>query len=58
VYQRATRPVLEIYRERATFRGVNGSQPPELVAHEMDTLIDDAAAAGVAMKTGADRSRT
>jgi len=29
---------------------VNGAQPPERVAHEMDTLIDDAAAAGVAMK--------
>ena len=47
VYQRATRPVLEFYRERPTFRVVNGAQPPERVAHEMDTLIDDAAAAGV-----------
>ena len=50
VYQRATRPVLEFYRERPTFRVVNGAQAPERVAHEMDTLIDDAAAAGVAMK--------
>ena len=49
VYQRATRPVLEFYRERPTFRVVNGAQPPDRVAHEMDTLIDDAAAAGVAM---------
>jgi adenylate kinase len=57
VYQRATRPVLEFYRERPTFRVVNGAQPPERVAHEMDTLIDDAAAAGVALKTGAERSR-
>jgi adenylate kinase len=56
VYQRATRPVLEFYRERPTFRVVNGAQAPERVAHEMDTLIDDAAAAGVAMKTSADRS--
>ena len=56
VYQRATRPVLEFYRERPTFRVVNGAQPPERVAHEMDTLIDDAAAAGVAMKTSAERS--
>jgi adenylate kinase len=53
VYQRATRPVLEFYRERPTFRVVNGAQAPERVAHEMDTLIDDAAAAGVAMKAGA-----
>lgn len=52
VYQRATKPVLEYYRERPTFRVVNGAQPPERVAREMDTLIEDAAAAGVAMKTG------
>ena len=56
VYQRATRPVLEFYRERPTFRVVNGAQAPERVAHEMDTLIDDAAAAGVAMKSSAERS--
>jgi len=52
VYQRATKPVLEFYRERPTFRVVNGAQAPDRVAHEMDTLIDDAAAAGVAMKAG------
>ena len=50
VYQRATRPVLEFYRERPTFRVVNGAQAPETVAHELDTMIDDAVAAGVAMK--------
>jgi adenylate kinase len=43
VYQRATRPVLEYYRERPTFRVVNGAQPPERVAHELDAMIDDAA---------------
>lgn len=52
VYQRATRPVLEYYRERATFRVVNGAQSPERVARELDTMIDDAAAAGVAIKAG------
>jgi adenylate kinase len=55
VYLRATRPVLEFYRERQTFRVVNGAQAPERVAHEMDTLIDDAVAAGVAMKARAER---
>jgi adenylate kinase len=50
IYTRSTRPVLEYYRERPTFRVVNGAQAPERVAHEMDTLIDDAAAAGVAVK--------
>jgi adenylate kinase len=49
VYARATTPVLEYYRPRPTFRVVNGAQPADRVAHEMDTLIDDAwSAAGVA----------
>ena len=51
VHQRQTKPVLEFYRERLTFRVVNGAQAPERVAHEMDTLIDDAVAAGVVVKT-------
>jgi adenylate kinase len=44
VYQRATRPVLEYYRARPTFRMVNGAQVQEQVAREMDRMIDDAAA--------------
>jgi adenylate kinase len=47
VYQRATRPVLEYYRERPTFRVVNGAQEPERVAVDLDAMIDDAAAAAV-----------
>ena len=53
VYQRATRPVLEYYRERPTFRVVNGAQAPERVAHELDTMIDDAARA-----SGGDEARS
>ena len=49
VYQRATKPVLEYYRERPTFRVVNGAQAPERVAHELDTMIDDAANVGAAI---------
>lgn len=45
VYQTSTKPVLEYYRERPTFRVVNGAQPPERVALELDTMIDDAASA-------------
>ena len=45
VYDRSTKPVLEYYRARPTFRIVNGAQSPERVAHELDTLIDDAAGA-------------
>jgi adenylate kinase len=43
VYQNATKPVLEYYRERPTFRVVNGAQPPDRVARELDGMIDDAA---------------
>jgi adenylate kinase len=52
VYQRATRPVLEYYRERPTFRVVNGAQAPERVAHELDTMIADAANVGAMLKAG------
>jgi adenylate kinase len=43
VYQHATRPVLDFYRERPTFRVVNGAQPPERVARDLDAMIGDAA---------------
>jgi adenylate kinase len=46
VYLRATKPVLEYYRERPTFRVVNGAQTPAGVAHELDTMIDDASNVG------------
>jgi adenylate kinase len=44
VYHQSTRPVLEYYRERPTFRVVNGAQSPERVAVELDAMIDDAVA--------------
>jgi adenylate kinase len=46
IYERATRPVLEYYRARPTFRAVNGAQAEERVAHDVDRMIDDAAASG------------
>ena len=46
VYDRATKPLVEFYRDRPTFRVVNGAQAPEQVAHELDTVIDDAALVG------------
>lgn len=49
VHQRATQPVLEFYRDRPTFRVVNGAQAPERVALELDAMIDDASAAGAAL---------
>jgi adenylate kinase len=45
VYHNATKPVLEYYRQRPTFRVVNGAQPPDRVARDLDSMIDDAATA-------------
>jgi len=44
VYERSTRPVLEYYRGRPTFRVVDGAQPAERVAHDLGCMIDEAAA--------------
>ena len=41
VYHRSTRPVLEFYRQRPTFRVVNGAQSPDVVARELETAIDE-----------------
>jgi adenylate kinase len=43
VYQDATKPVLEYYRERPTFRIVNGAQAPDEVARDLAMAIDNAA---------------
>jgi adenylate kinase len=50
VHHRQTKPVLEYYRERPTFRMVNGAQGQAKVAHELDAMIDDAASAGSAVR--------
>ena len=44
VYEESTRPVLEYYRNRPAFRVVNGAQSPELVAQELESVIDRASA--------------
>jgi len=46
VYERQTFPLVEYYQARPTFRVVNGSQTPDKVAFEMDTLLDDAVSVG------------
>jgi adenylate kinase len=44
VYERSTRPVLEYYRGRPTFRVVDGTQSPDQVARDLGRVIDEAAA--------------
>ncbi len=45
VYARDTRPLVDYYGERPTFRAVNGAQAPEQVARDLATAVDSAAGA-------------
>ena len=44
IYEREKQPLVEYYRSRPTFRLVNGAQPPDRVARDLDGAIDAAAA--------------
>lgn len=41
VYRGSTKPLVDYYRERPTFRLVNGAQSQDGVANELDILVDD-----------------
>jgi adenylate kinase len=41
VYSRESRPLLDYYRGRSTFRSINGAQAPDRVAEELATKIDE-----------------
>jgi adenylate kinase len=43
VYARESKPLLDYYRGRPTFRSINGAQPPDEVAKELATQIDQMA---------------
>ncbi len=43
VYQRDTKPLVDYYRNRPTFRFINGAQPPERVHQELVAMIESAA---------------
>jgi adenylate kinase len=55
VYARESRPLADHYRGRATFRTVNGAQPPEWVARELGAAIADASRVGAGLSLGARR---
>ncbi len=40
VYARESKPLLDYYRDRSTFRSINGAQAPDQVAKELATKID------------------
>lgn len=47
VYGQSTRPVLDYYRNRATFREIDGSPAPEMVTQALRAAVDEAAGVGV-----------
>jgi adenylate kinase len=40
VYERETRPVIEFYHSRPTFRVINGAQAPDRVAADLERAVD------------------
>jgi adenylate kinase len=50
VYHSQTEPLVEYYRQRPTFRSVNGAQPPDRVAADLATAVD--AAHSAVLSTG------
>ena len=45
VYHRETKPIVEFYAERPTFRTIDGNQPPDVVTTAMDAAIREASVA-------------
>jgi adenylate kinase len=44
VYLRETRPIVEFYSPRPTFRTIDGNQPPDVVTAAMESAIQEASA--------------
>lgn len=42
VYHRQTRPIVEFYSARPTFRTIDGNEPPDVVTASMDSAIREA----------------
>jgi adenylate kinase len=46
VYLRQTRPLVDYYSARPTFRQIDGNQPPDVVTESIDAALGEASAAG------------
>jgi adenylate kinase len=46
VYERATKPLVEFYRDRPTFSALDGARAPALVAADLEAVIAHASGAG------------
>jgi adenylate kinase len=49
IYQRQTKPLVDYYSPRITFRKINGNQPPDVVTGQIDSAIAAAMVKGVAL---------
>ena len=47
VYRRQTKPLVDYYSARPTFRQIDGNMPPDVVTAAIDTALVEAAARGV-----------
>jgi adenylate kinase len=56
VYERDTKPLVDYYKDRPTFRFVNGAQTPERVAAELDSMIEAASSSRGMNSSGSVRS--
>jgi adenylate kinase family enzyme len=48
VYLRQTRPLVEYYSARPTFRVIDGNQPADVVTAEVDVAVSAAGSQGMA----------
>ena len=44
VYQRQTKPLVDYYSARPTFRAIDGNQPPNVVTGQIDAALEEATA--------------
>jgi adenylate kinase len=55
VYHCQTEPLVEYYRQRPTFRSVDGAQPPDNVASDLERAVDTAHTVAMSMGGGVAR---
>jgi adenylate kinase len=41
VYQRQTKPLVDYYSKRPTFRSIDGNQPPDVVTTQIGTVLTE-----------------
>jgi adenylate kinase len=57
VYARESKPLLDYYRSRPTFRSINGAMPPDRVAMDLIASIDAMVPVASALRKGPDSGR-